>query len=233
MNNKKKFVKHFFMLLILCFYGFLAAGSMEEKYEKGLIQYNKGNYKKAKALWLKNDFSYVSLFDDGKEVASAWYLAELLENDGNAELALKYKRIAYETIVNYESPASDIKKYYPGIYEKMMADPQWEKYAPKTYDSFDTYYKTTTHSIALGDVPSGTPVWFWGRVNPRSDGSIISIYDSESDFRLQDTYVRNDKDFSDAFKTQPEHKNMKIFGYVDDGKLYLLRVEHSGRSWTK
>ena len=103
----------------------------------------------------------------------------------------------------------------------------------KTYDDFDTYYLTTTHSIALGDVPSGTPVYFLGRVNPRDDGSIISIYDSESDFRLKGNYVLNVSYFSKAFTTQPENKFYKIYGFVDDGYLYLLRVEHSGHSWTK
>lgn len=104
----------------------------------------------------------------------------------------------------------------------------------KKYSDFDTYYLTTTQSIALGDVESGTPVWFWGRVNAYSDGSIISMHDSESKYRLQKANIYNAYDFQKAFATQPDSKYMKIYGYIVQGdKLRILRVEHSGHYWVK
>ncbi|MBE6354862.1 hypothetical protein [Treponema sp.] len=111
---------------------------------------------------------------------------------------------------------------------------QSSKTSSKHYSDFSEYYLTTTHEIALGDVASGTPVWFLGRGNYGND-ALLSVWDSESDYRLQKADIKNGSAFAEAFKTQPAsyREYLKIFGYVDNRKLYILRVEHSGHSWTK
>lgn len=100
-----------------------------------------------------------------------------------------------------------------------------------SYNDFDTYYLTTTHDIALGNVSAGTPVWFYGRANVYNNSYVLQLWDKESEYRLnKDSIVA--ENFVNAFILQPSNKYSKIFGYVDQkGRFVVLRVEHSGKGW--